>query len=93
MIIGYEIREIIRPDGRTIWRLVEIHEYISRGSSQICRRYEDGIAAFDTEESAKKYLVKTKRHESPTKNIDARIAEFKANCGKKPKRKIGGRLT
>lgn len=103
MITGYEIREILRPDGRTIWRLVEIHEYCVVGKNGR-DKYENSIAAFDTEESAKEYLAEIKRRDAEIKRerakqirerkkeTEARIAEFKANCGKK-KRKIGGWFT
>ena len=47
----YRIARVERPDGRTIWRLVDVED--SRG-----------IAAFDSEESAEEYLAFAKRRDA-----------------------------
>ncbi|MBR1646202.1 MAG: hypothetical protein IJ685_05415 [Selenomonadaceae bacterium] len=51
----YRIREVIRPDGRKIWRIVEV---LSNYKGEV---REEGRAALDSFPSAKKFLSELNR--------------------------------
>lgn len=76
-MFGYYIKEVSRPDGRKIWRVMQTYKHLTGEIS------EEEYAEFESEADAKNFLAEQKRHTAEFNKLSRKVSAMSRSKRKK----------